>query len=82
MESTANELLSEVESCSSNPITGRRLQQLGDYLFRVLLRVHADAAAAEAADGEGWGSEAEDAAPATAAELEPELAVDNWEIVL
>ncbi|CDJ37560.1 hypothetical protein, conserved, partial [Eimeria tenella] len=75
-EEAANALLSELESSSSS-LTGRRLQQLGDYLFRVLLRVHADAAAAaEAAE-----SDAEDAAPA-AAELEPDLVEDNWEAVL
>ncbi|CDJ66239.1 hypothetical protein, conserved [Eimeria necatrix] len=77
-EEAANTLLSELESSSSS-MTGRRLQQLGDYLFRVLLRVHADAAAAAAA--EAAESDAEDAAPA-AAELEPDLVEDNWEAVL
>ena len=75
-EEEANALLNDVEnSSSSSNITGRRLQQLGDYLFRVLLRVHADAAAAEAADS---GDEAAFAALAD----EPELIDDNWEVFL
>ena len=84
-EAAANALLSDIETCGSNSsLTGRRLQQLGDYLFRVLLRVHADAAAAAAAAGEEEvaDSETEDAAPASPAELEPDLRDDNWETLL
>ncbi|CDJ50175.1 hypothetical protein, conserved [Eimeria brunetti] len=81
-EEAANALLSDVESSSSSSssITGRRLQQLGDYLFRVLLRVHADAAAAAAAEEEA--ADSGDEAAATAARDEPELIDDNWELYL
>ncbi|KAL8447416.1 hypothetical protein Emed_004370 [Eimeria media] len=72
----ANSLLSDLESLETkSSLSGRPLQQLGDYIFRVLLRVYAEAAAAT---GEGEGdSEAEETAPATAADLEPELKDDN-----
>ncbi|XP_026192920.1 uncharacterized protein LOC34617471, partial [Cyclospora cayetanensis] len=80
-EAAANSLLADLEGCSSSStLTGRRLQQLGDYFFRVLLRVHAEAAAAQ--DAEGFDSSAEDAAPASALQLEAELAEENWELVV
>ncbi|CDJ58657.1 hypothetical protein, conserved [Eimeria maxima] len=75
-EDEANDLLTDVEnssSSSSSSLTGRRLQQLGDYLFRVLLRVHADAAAA--------AEESEEEAMAAAAD-QPDILDDDWEVYL
>lgn len=78
-EEVAEALISDLERCKGTThLEGRLLQQLFDYIVRVLLRVDQEAAAQVCKPEE---SDDEDAAPSNPSQLEPDLRDDNWEIV-